>query len=299
MHLICIICIKKDFSNCIVCFKRSEFSILTTKLRGELIANPCVNFNKPMEISMFQLSSAVNLIIHLKDENRKYRELLLRMKEQLQLLKEEKNAGLNHYNNEYKDLNRGHGDKNGNYFPQVSRRNKEERNRNFKKKDVICHEYIQSSRIDGNKHSVQQIDRNNTAKSAIPEDIYRYRKLETVKNMQGDNINRRKTMNMNAFSNRNSTPIRNYHNKRTNHEYNDNGPNERDLNNKRINELNNIVKNSEIRKYGNCAENKSVGFHAELRKSLTKKVSRANSSIGSYSVSRISIPIKKYRNKKE
>jgi hypothetical protein len=61
--------------------------LLKDEFKSKLLKNPSDMFIRPVEICMFQLSSALNLILHLKSEINKYKNLLRRAKEELERMK--------------------------------------------------------------------------------------------------------------------------------------------------------------------------------------------------------------------
>ncbi|TBU00577.1 hypothetical protein CWI39_1641p0020 [Hamiltosporidium magnivora] len=82
MHIVCKDCIE-DIDFCKVCGKNNDFKLINQDLKKILTKNPTEMFIKPVDISMFQLSSSLNLILHLKYELNTYKDLLKRAKNEL------------------------------------------------------------------------------------------------------------------------------------------------------------------------------------------------------------------------
>lgn len=169
MHLICIICIKKNFKICPICKNKVEFKIFNEKLENQFLNNPYDNLNKPMEILMFQLNSAMNLILHLKDQNETYKNLLCRMKEQL-IISKNKNIKQEFRNKKNFDYNENNDSLN---------------NLNIGK--YLKNDY--NNYIENNNYNKNYQEGNYKNKFSEDFNIYRYRRLELNDNNNDRNMN--------------------------------------------------------------------------------------------------------------
>lgn len=97
MHILCKSCIS-SFTHCNTCSINSNFIILDDTFKSKLKQNPTEAFVEPVEITMFQLSSALTLIVKQKTEIMKMKLYLKKMKDEVlrlrNLKKEDKKNGL-------------------------------------------------------------------------------------------------------------------------------------------------------------------------------------------------------------
>lgn len=88
MHIICTNCIKEtDF--CTICNTSTSFIPITSTISGKLKKNPTELFSRPIDISMFQVNSSINLIEYLKDNIKTYKKLLNLARCEIEKLKKE------------------------------------------------------------------------------------------------------------------------------------------------------------------------------------------------------------------
>ncbi|KAM0687079.1 hypothetical protein COBT_001691 [Conglomerata obtusa] len=86
MHITCKSCFT-DINRCIVCQSKNAFKLLDDVFIQKLLQNPTQAFIEPIESSMFQISSAMNLIEKQKGEIAKLHRLLRRAKDEMTRLK--------------------------------------------------------------------------------------------------------------------------------------------------------------------------------------------------------------------
>lgn len=88
MHIICTNCIKEtDF--CMICNTSTSFISITSTISSKLKKNPTELFSRPIDISMFQVNSSINLIEYLKDNIKTYKKLLNLARCEIEKLKKE------------------------------------------------------------------------------------------------------------------------------------------------------------------------------------------------------------------
>ncbi|KAF7684601.1 hypothetical protein TCON_0213 [Astathelohania contejeani] len=87
MHIICYNCVE-EWDICRVCCKRVELVPIDDKFKENIVNNPTESFAKPLETMMFQLSSAINLILYLRNETRSYKNMLKRAKTELDRIRQ-------------------------------------------------------------------------------------------------------------------------------------------------------------------------------------------------------------------
>ncbi len=88
-HLLCENCIT-DFEVCKICKDASSFVFVDKEKRKRLVSNPSLFFMEPINNSVFQMNSAINLIYHYKEQIQIYKNLLRKAKEELELCKKSK-----------------------------------------------------------------------------------------------------------------------------------------------------------------------------------------------------------------
>ncbi|EJW04442.1 hypothetical protein EDEG_01312 [Edhazardia aedis USNM 41457] len=90
MHIICHHCFK-TIEQCVVCHSKSNFIILEQNFIEKLLKNPAELFQEPIESLMFQLSSALNLIMFQKVEIERLKKNLEKAKNEITKIKSVKN----------------------------------------------------------------------------------------------------------------------------------------------------------------------------------------------------------------
>lgn len=93
MHITCSSC-TSQFTTCQICHSTTDFIQLSDELRKTLSVNPTTLLEKPSQIIMFQLESAMNKILCLEEERKRHWELLVRAKGELARLKKWRGGGL-------------------------------------------------------------------------------------------------------------------------------------------------------------------------------------------------------------
>lgn len=82
MHILCTTCFSSP-NKCLLCSSPSKFILLTSEFTSKLLKNPTEIFTQPVEASMFQLNSAINLVIRQKKEITKLKAYLKKAKDEL------------------------------------------------------------------------------------------------------------------------------------------------------------------------------------------------------------------------
>jgi hypothetical protein len=90
MHIVCINCIKET-DYCVICSTSTSFVPINSTINSKLKKTPSELFARPIEISMFQVNSSINLIEYMKDEINTYKKLLKLARCEIEKLKKEIN----------------------------------------------------------------------------------------------------------------------------------------------------------------------------------------------------------------
>lgn len=86
MHVICNNCIKET-DYCVICNTKTTFVPLNKSISSKLKRNPTELFSRPVDISMFQITSSINLIEYLKEQIKVYKKLLKLARIEIEKLK--------------------------------------------------------------------------------------------------------------------------------------------------------------------------------------------------------------------
>lgn len=96
MHIFCSECVK-DPNNCGICNIKSKYVTLDENIYSRLISNPSDLFENAVDISIFQLNSAISLITELKKEISILKETIKNNRAEIKKLKTNSSEGVFKY----------------------------------------------------------------------------------------------------------------------------------------------------------------------------------------------------------
>lgn len=143
MHILCSSCFSSP-TKCLLCSSPSKFILLAPEFTSKLLKNPSEIFTQPVEASMFQLTSALGLIVRQKKEISKLKLYLKKAKDELVRIrgckeKDERKSLFNFDNDSKKpketieriysksNINRDDGRRKGNYLNDITNKTLEKK----------------------------------------------------------------------------------------------------------------------------------------------------------------------------